>query len=371
MTVRSRSSGATRHEHIDGVLVVGGGYAGLHAARAAARHGLPVTLLDPTGRHDFVTRLAAVAGQVAPSRDASRELSAFGHRVMTGTVAGLGDGVVTLADGTERTADAVVFCAGAAATRPPIDGIVHALPLRTSEHALAIRERLDGAGAVSIIGGGATGVQLAGAISAGHAASTVRLIEADVRILPAMTEESAVGATRILHDRGVEIRVGAHVEEISASGLVVDGDALDGIVVWAGGFAPRTDGLDVALDRTGQVLVDPALRVVGMVRSFAAGDVAAHVDDRGHPLPMSAQVAVQAGSVAGANAARVARGEEPRIASLEHRGWVLDLSGNRGIAEFGGNAFASPFADLIPPLLHELLDIKTRFDMGGFSALSF
>lgn len=358
-------------EHVDGVLIIGGGYAGLHAAKAAADAGAEVTVLDPNGRHDFVTRLAAVAGHAAPSSDGSRDLAAFGHRVITGTAVGLADGGVTLADGSRRTADAVVFCAGAGETRPPIDGIDHALPLRTAEHAEAIRNRLDPEGAVTVIGGGATGVQLVGAISASRAASTVRIVEVEPRLLPTMRPDSSEGAARILRSRGVEILADATVDRIGPDHIVVDGEELTGLVVWAGGFAPRTDGLEVALNDGGQIVTDEFLRVSGMTRTFAAGDVAEHRTDDGDTLPMSAQIAVQAGDAAGENAARVARGDEPERASLSHQGWVLDLSGQRGIAEIGGFSLSGPFADLIPPFLHEAIDVKSLFGLGGFGALRF
>lgn len=368
MTTRTRP---TRTAHLDGVLVVGGGYAGLHAAKAAADAGADVTVLDPTGRHHFVTRLAGVAGHAAPTSDASRDIDAFGHRVVIGAVVGLADGEVTLADGTRRTADAVVFCAGAGATRPSIDGIDHALPLRTAEHAATIRDRLDPNGAVTIIGGGATGVQLAGAISASRAAATVRIVEMESRLLATMRPDSSEGAARILRDRGVDVLTDATVERIDIDLVVVGGQQLPGLVVWAGGFAPRTDGLDVELNDDGQIVVDECLRVEGMARTFAAGDVAQHRSDDGEHLPMSAQIAVQAGDAAGANAARLVRGDEPKPASLAHQGWVLDLSGQRGIAEVGDRSLSGPFADLIPPFLHDAIDLKTLFGMGGFGALPF
>jgi NADH:ubiquinone reductase (H+-translocating) len=362
MAKRARPS-----HHVDGILVVGGGYAGLHAAHAAAGRSVAVTVLDPTGRHDFVTRLAAVAGRAEPASAAARALTSFGHEVIVGTATGLADGEVDLADGTSCIAGAVVFCAGAAETRPGIDGIEHALPLRTSDHALAIRDRLDRQRGVTIIGGGATGVQLAGAIAASGAASHVRLVEMGPRLLSTMHEDSSAGATRILEDRGVDVLVSASVDRISVDGLVVDGVEFDGLTIWAGGFAPRTDGLGVALNGTGRIVVDEYLRVAEMTRTFAAGDVAAHVDGSGAELPMSAQVAVQAGEAAGANAARVVNGGESERVSLSHQGWVLDLSGHRGIAEFGDISLAGPFADLIPPFLHDAIDLKTVLGMGGWN----
>ena len=358
-------------EDVDGVLVVGGGYAGLHAAKAVAERDVPVTVLDPTGRHDFVTRLAAVAGRTASRRDASQPLESFGHPTMTGRVARVTDGTVELDDGRTLTADAVVVCTGSAANEPDIEGIEHARTLRSADDALALRSELESADAVTIVGGGATGVQLAGAISASEVVATVRLVEAESRLLSTMAAESSKGATRILVERGVDVRTGASVERLTADGAVVDGEELAGLVVWAGGFTPRSDGVDAPLRDDGRVVVDEVLRVDGMHRTFAAGDVAAHVDPGGAALPMSAQVAVQAGEAAGANAARLVLGRELEPANVSHQGWVLDLSGQRGIAEIAGVTLAAPFADLVPPFLHDLIDLKTLFGMGGFSALTY
>ena len=354
---------------LDGVLVAGGGYAGLHAARAAQQSGAHTTIVDPSGRHDFVTRLAAVAGGASPVRDASCDLAEFGHDVIVGEVAGVVDGIVTLDGGRRIEAEAVVVTSGARPSQPDIPGIELTMPLRTADDALAIRSRLEDAPAVIIIGGGATGVQLAGAIAHVHGDMSVRLVESDDRLLAALDSDVGAGAARILRDRRVMADLGAAVDEITSDGAVVDGEHHDGIVIWAGGFDPCADGLGVTLDEDGRIVVDEYLRIAGMERTFAAGDVAAHRDDNGDPLAMSAQIAVQAGSAAGENAARLLHGKELQSASLVQRGWVIDLSGQRGLAQFGPLILADPFADLIPPLLHEAIDIKTRFGIGGISAL--
>ena len=354
---------------LDGVLVVGGGYAGLHAARAAQQSGAHSTIVDLSGRHDFVTRLAAVAGGASPIRDASCDLKQFGHDVIVGEMAGIADGIITLDDGRRIEAGAVVVTAGARPSRPDIPGVELAMPLRTADDALAIRARIAGETDVLIIGGGATGVQLAGAIAHEHGDVTVRLVESDDRLLAALDSDLGAGAARILRDRHVIVALGAAVDEITPDGAVVDGDHHEGIVIWAGGFDPCASGLGVKLDDAGRIVVDEFLRIDGMERTFAAGDVAAHRDDDGDPLAMSAQIAVQAGSAAGENAGRLLAGKELEAASLEQRGWVIDLSGQRGLAQFGPLILADPFADLIPPLLHEAIDIKTRYGIGGISAL--
>lgn len=256
----------SRPDRRDGVLVVGGGYAGLHAVRAVERLGVDATVIDRTGDHDFVTRLAAVAGGSAPGDDARQPLGRFMHSVEVGSVVSVDDGAVGLADGRRIEADAVVITAGAESSRPPVEGIEHAAGLRTADDAA---------------------------------------------------------------------RLGV----------------------------PTTED--------GRIAVDADLRISGMQRTFAAGDVAAHVDRQGDALPMSAQVAVQAGTVAGRNAARVVRGEPTESAALQQLGWVLDLSGGRGLAQLGPLVLASPVVDLIPPLMHHAIDLKDLIEIGGLGALRF
>ena len=358
-------------DHVEGVLVVGGGYAGLHAATAVRRSGVPVTLVDRTGRHDFVTRLAAVAGGTAPADDASRPLPTFIDRVVVGSVLEIADGSVTLAGGRTITADAVVITAGSAPSRPPVDGIELARVLRSAEDAVALRESIAGARSLVIIGGGATGVQLAGAVAVAHPSLTVHLVEATPRLLAGMPGAFSSGAKRILEGRNVGVHVGSGVERITERGAVVDGSLLEGLVVWAGGFSADAQRYGMPVSEDGRILVDEALRVVGLGRTFAAGDVAAHRGRGGDLLPMSAQVAVQAGTAGGRNAVRVALGEAVEAVELRQVGWVLDLGGRRGLAQVGPVNLSAPVADLIPPLLHDAIDLKDLVEIGGVHALRY
>ncbi len=362
---------APRTEHREGVLVVGGGYAGLHAVRAIERFGVRASVIDRTGDHDFVTRLASVAGGTAPTDDAGQPLHRFVAEVEVGSVVSVTDGAVRLADGRRVTADAVVVTAGAVPSRPPIDGIEHAVPLRTGADALALRDRIDAASSVVIVGGGASGVQLAGAVAHAHPDVDVHLVEATPRLLAGFPAGLGDGAARILEDRGVQVHLGRGVDRITARGVVLDGDVIRGLVVWAGGFTADAARLGVPTADDGRILVDRELRVAGMQRTFAAGDIAAHVDRDGAPLPMSAQVAVRAGTLAGSNAARIVLGEPAEPADLQQLGWVLDLGGRRGLAQLGPLVLAQPIADLVPPLLHDLVDLKNLLEIGGVGALRF
>ena len=289
---------------VDGVLVVGGGYAGVHAARSVIRAGRRAFVIDPSGRHDFVTRLAAVAGGAAPAGDASASLNDFTPDVIVGSMQTLADGVVTLDDGRVFTSDAVIVTAGAVPTRPPVPGVERALPLRTADDALRLRDRIDAAEAVVIIGGGATGVQLAGAVAATHPGVHVTLVEAAAALLARMGAWIGPDVLPPLTERGVEIRLGAAVDKITSRSVTVGGERLVGVPVWAAGFTARADRFGAPVTESGRIRVDEYLRVDGWNRTLAAGDIAAHLDDDGAELAMSAQIAVQAGDAAGRNALR-------------------------------------------------------------------
>lgn len=368
----ARRARRPRIETVDGVLIVGGGYAGVHASRVVRERGVRATIVDASGRHDFVTRLAAVAGGTAPRRDASAPLEEFCDEVIVATVSDVDveSGVVKLDDGRRLGADAVVITAGAVPSQPPIDGLEHAAVLRTADDALALRETIRDASSVVIVGGGATGVQLAGSIRARRRATAVTLIDAADRLLAGMSSQLSADALRILSGRRVDVRLGAGVDSITPEGVMVDGELIAGVPVWAGGYDARAESLGVAADESDRMVVDEMLLVDGSSTVFAAGDVAAHRDDDGNELAMSAQIAVQAGTGAGENAVRLIAGEELRAVELSHLGWVLDLGGNRGLAEVAGRPLSAPFLDLLPPLLHWGIDVRHLIETRGLAGVT-
>lgn len=360
-------------ERIDGVLIVGAGYAGLHAARAASTEGALVTIVDRDGVHGFTTRLAAVAGGTAPIGDAFAPLQAFGHRVRPGRVVGIDDAQVRLHDGSVLQADAVIVTAGSRPISPDVTGIELASALRTPGDAIRLRRRVATADQVSIVGGGATGVQLAGAIASTRPELRVRIVDREPLLLTGMGQALGRHAEAVLADRGVELLLEQQLDEVLPDGLRLDdGRTFDGLVVWAGGFQSVVDDVGPELPQDNDRLqVDPDLTVPGLGRTFAAGDVAAHRDARGDELPMAAQIAVQAGAAAGRNAARLVAGDQPEAAELSHRGWVIDLGGGRGVAKIGPVSLAASALDRLPPLLHHLIDLKHLIEIGGAAGLRF
>ncbi|MEL6893126.1 MAG: hypothetical protein AAFP84_16150, partial [Actinomycetota bacterium] len=167
-----------------------------------------------------------------------------------------------------------------------------------------------------------------------------------------------------------DVRLGASVASVEDDGVTLEsGERLTGVVVWAAGFEARADQLGLDVDDGGRAIVTPDLRVAGLERTFAAGDIAHHVDRDGATLPMSAQIAVRAGAAAGRNAARLMAGAEPESVELTQLGWVLDLGGWRGVAQIGPFAIASSPLDRLAPLLHAAIDVKHLSEVGGLGAV--
>lgn len=371
---------------LPGVLVVGGGYAGMHAVRAAEGQGATVTLVDPAQDHSFLTRLAAVAGGTAPESDASIPLTTLTNSVLPGRVTAVGDGWVSLEDGRIVQADAVVVTTGAAAANPPIPGLEQAATLQSAADALQLRAAIAAADSVVVVGGGASGVQLAAATALAHPDKHVHLVESGPTLLPGMAPTLGRNAARILSDRGVQIYLDTHAVEMTEDGVLTSNGWIPGLPVWAGGFAADASSLGLPVDGQGRIWVNADLSVESMERTFAAGDIAAHLDEEGVPLPMSAQVAVRAGTGAGRNAARRAAGKPTDPVRLARMGWVLDLGGGRGLAELGplplpavkvgghrlglpAVPLASPLLDLLPPLLHDGIDAKNVLEIAGVTSL--
>jgi NADH:ubiquinone reductase (H+-translocating) len=367
------------------VVVLGAGYAGAHAARRSLAEGAEVTVVDPDGHHAFTTRFAAVAAGRAPIGDLAAPIDGL---VDVAVVADLAVAVdpewrtVTLAGGTTLAFDALVVTTGAEAAAPPIEGVAeHALALASVEDTLAIRETIrglasepeddDGPPGLVVIGGGATGVQLAAEVAHHRPDVRVTLVEREMRLLPTEPRALRRGARRILRAAGVEVLLGRPVDRVGPDGAVLaDGTRIDGAVVWAGGWRARGSALlPDAPTEQGRLRVGPDLTVRGLDGIFAAGDTAAHHDLLGGLLPMSAQIAAQAGAVAGHNAVAWAAGRHHRRAVLLELGRVLDLGGGVGVARVGPVHLARRPLDRLVPALHLAIDLRDLWQLGGVTGV--
>lgn len=359
------------------VVVIGAGYAGAHAARAARAQGAEVTVVAPDGRHDLAPRLATVAAGAAPLGDGFAPLAALVDdiEIIDGRVAGVDTAArrVDVVGGASISYDALVATVGSRPTDPDIPGLAeHALTLRTADDAATIRAALRTTDALIVVGGGPTGTQLAGEVANAHPDVAVTLVETGEHLMAELGTGLGRHAERLLRSRGVRILTGLSVARFTGSGAVLDdGRELVGTVVWCGGFAPAGhDLLPDAPSISGRLKVDRFLRTPAADHVFVAGDAAAHRDVIGRPLAMSAQVAVQAGKAAGANAARAAMGTALRPARLVDLGWVATLGDGRGVAKLGPLTLAAPLVDRVVPVLHHAVDVRHLFQLGGLPAVA-
>lgn len=324
------------------VLILGGGFGGLWATRALASAPVRITLLDRTNHHLFQPLLyqVATAGLSAPDIAAPLRHILRAQKNVT-VLLGEAQAIdpanrrVTL-DGGTLDYDYLLIATGAAhAYFGHDDWAEHAPGLKTLDDAFGIRQRILAAFEAAereddpvrraawlsfvVIGGGPTGVELAGTLAeiARHTlprefrrcdpgTAQVHLVEAGPRVLSAMPENLSENARRELARLGVTVHVGQAVTGIDAAGIALGNARIASrTVLWAAGVAASPLGaqLGAELDRAGRVKVNPDLSVPGHPEIFVAGDLASLAQADGKPVPGVAPAAKQMG----AHVARVIR----------------------------------------------------------------
>lgn len=316
------------------VLIIGGGFAGLWAARALARADVRITLVDRQNHHLFQPLLYQVATAglsapdiAAPLRHILRKQRNVEVRLAEVTHIDVDARAVVLGDGGHIGYDTLVLATGAThAYFGNDDWRTHAPGLKTLDDALHLRRKLllaferaeaepDPAAraawlSFAIVGGGPTGVEMAGTLAeiARHtlrhefrhinpADARVRLIEAGPRVLSSFPEALSARARQQLERLGVEVSTGVAVTHIDDTGYRLGDQHVDArTVVWAAGVAasPLARSLGAPLDKAGRVQVTPDLCVPGHPEIFVAGDLAA-VQHDGRPVPGIAPAAKQMG----------------------------------------------------------------------------
>jgi NADH dehydrogenase len=381
------------------VVIVGGGFAGLYAAKSLAKPSVHVTLIDKRNFHLFQPLLYQVAtGNVSPGDVASSLRAVFSRRknvrVLLAEMLDVlpEEHKVLLSDG-ELVYDTLIVATGVVphyfghdAWSPSATG------LKTVEDALLMRARVLGAFEAAeretdpdrrrswmtfvVVGGGSAGVELSGAL-AELAHDTLRddfrhidpttaevlLLEAADRILPTFPAQLSAKAHASLSRLGVTVRPGSLVTEISGNVLTVEqGDRTETIaahtILWTAGvraspmarvLAQRTGA---SLDRLGRVIVEPDLTIAGHPDILVLGDLASFSHRREAPLPAVAPVAIQEGQYAARLVSARLRGASSPPFRYHNRGMLAVIGLNAAVAHLGRLKFAGFVAWLLWVFVH-------------------
>ncbi len=356
------------------VVIVGGGFGGLNAARALSRRPVRVTLLDRRNYHLFQPLLYQVASAALSPADIATPLRSILRKAANISVLLAEAETIDLAnrrlvlDQGEVGYDALILAAGAGHSYFGHDDWELLAPgLKTLEDALEIRRRVllafeaaeresDGAERRAlltfvIVGAGPTGVELAGALAEIARETIARdfraidprqariiLLEGGPRILPSFPEPLSKRAEMALSGLGVEVRTGSTVTRITPDAVWVGGEQIRSrAVLWAAGVAasPLARSLGVPLDRAGRVLVEPDLSIPGHPEAFVIGDLAAFIHQTGQPLPGLAPVAIQQGRAVADNVLRRLRGEPTRPFHYFDKGSMAAIGRAKAVAVLG------------------------------------
>jgi NADH dehydrogenase len=317
------------------LVVIGGGFAGLWCTRALAKAALDITLIDRANHHLFQPLLYQVAtaglsaGDIAaPLRHILREQRNVTVRLSEVSGIDLQARRVALADGAAVDYDILLVASGAThAYFGHDEWAKHAPGLKTLDDAMTLRRRIllafeqaenasdaaerDAWLTFAIVGGGPTGVELAGTLAeiarhtlAGEfrridpSRARVQLIEAGPRVLGSFPPSLSAKAAAQLQRLGVDVLTGSPVQAIDAQGYQRGGERIAArTVLWAAGVAASPLGglLGAPLDRAGRVQVLPDLSLPGHPEVFVAGDLAAVAQPGGQPVPGIAPAAKQMG----------------------------------------------------------------------------
>jgi NADH:ubiquinone reductase (H+-translocating) len=382
------------------VVIVGAGFGGLAAAKALGDRNVEVTVVDRLNYHLFQPLLYQVALAGLAATDVAYPIRGILRReqnvdVLLGEVVDLDLQArrVRLSDGYELGYDYLVVAAGARTSYFGHDGWARFAPgLKDLDDALEIRRRvllaLEKAERTQdarekrrlltfiVVGGGPTGVELAGAIAdlsrdilrgdfrrVRPEETRVVLIEAADRILLPFEPPLAARAEKQLRDLGVDVRVGVRVERIDEQGVWIgtinagpskgpappamssagrspaSRDAIPAAtVLWAAGVRPNplTAKLGVPLDRAGRVIVEQDCSVPGHPEAFVIGDMARFVSaGETEPLPGISPVAIQQGRAVADNLLRARQGLPRRPFAYHDKGFMATIGRARAVAKLG------------------------------------
>jgi len=359
------------------VVIIGGGFGGLAAAAALGREAVDITLVDRRNHHVFSPLLYQVAtaglspGDIAsPIRWILRRQRNLRVWLAEATAVDTDRKIVQLADGALEY-DYLVVAAGSRPSYFGHDAWQAVAPgLKTMEDALGIRRRIllafeqaererDLAAqrrllTFVVVGGGATGVELAGALAeiSRHALANdfrsihpdrarIILVEAGPEVLASYPDRLSAFARRALERLGVSVWTGALVGDLDPGHVRLHGEAGEviesGTVIWAAGVAAAPIGrtLGVPVDRMGRVQVNPDLTIPGHDDVYVVGDLAALAGEDGRPLPGVIQVALQQARLAAANIAATIAGRPRAAFRYRDLGTMATIGRNSAVCDLG------------------------------------
>ncbi|WP_437602863.1 NAD(P)/FAD-dependent oxidoreductase [Sorangium sp. So ce590] len=356
------------------VVILGAGFGGLYAAKALRREPVRVTVIDRRNHHTFQPLLYQVATAglnpsdiAAPIRRVLRKQKNTSVLLAEATAIDPAQKRVILEDG-ELGYDKLIVAAGASHSYFGHDEWAPFAPgLKTIEDALQIRRRVLLAFEAAerepdparrrawmtfvVVGGGPTGVELAGALSelARHTLlhdfrrinpreARILLVEGAGQVLPSYVPELGEKAREQLAALNVEVHTRCLVTEIDDEGVSIGDKRIEAkTVLWGAGVAasPLARSLGVPLDRAGRVLVAPDLTVPGHEDVYVVGDLASLKQEDGTPVPGVAPAAIQAGRHAARNIARTVRGLPRLPFRYRDKGAMATIGRAAAVADFG------------------------------------
>ncbi|ODT71299.1 MAG: NADH dehydrogenase [Pelagibacterium sp. SCN 63-23] len=383
------------------IVIVGGGFGGLAAAKALQRADADIVLIDRRNHHLFQPLLYQVAtaalspSEVAwPIRHLLRKQANV--RVLMGTVTGIDTEKreVVLEDGSREHFDSLVLATGAQHAYFGNDQWeAYAPGLKTVEDATAIRRKLllalEAAEretnparrrallTFAIIGAGPTGVEMAGAIiELGHASIKgqfntiaphdlrVVLIEGADRVLLNFEPELSAYTQRAMEKMGVEVELGQMVSEIDADGVSFGDKRIETkTIIWAAGVAasPVAKWLGIEGDKAGRVKVGPDLSLPGHPEIFVIGDAASITRDNGKPVPGVAPAAKQAGQHVARVITRRLAGDHTQLPfRYNHAGDLATIGKSSAVIDFGWTKLKGWFAWWVWGIAHIYFLVETR-----------
>ena len=392
------------------VVLIGGGFAGLNAARSLRNAPAEVTLIDRRNHHVFQPLLYQVAtGGLSPA-DISAPIRALVRRqknleVVLGNVESIDPNgrVVRLSDGEEIGYDTLVVATGARHSYFGNDSWADDAPgLKTVEDAIEIRgrillafeaaERASGPDereawlTIAVVGGGPTGVELAGAVaelargtlrddfrSFDPATARILLLEGGDRLLSTFRPSLSERALDALHRLGVTVRTGTLVSNVGPDGLEMTSDGHTEhlrckTVVWAAGVAASILGQDLAaaagaeVDRIGRVIVNIDFSVPGHPEIFVVGDLASYRHQTGEPLRGTADVAISEGVYVGKAIGRRLRARPSKPFKFRDLGTLAVIGRSSAVADLRVLRLSGRLAWWVWLFIHllKLVDFQNR-----------